>query len=65
MVKDRMAVLTAMMDIGLIPIFNHPNAAVGMGANLISKQVLDQQDYAGLEEKVRKTIQLIKTIRGK
>jgi 2-dehydro-3-deoxyphosphogluconate aldolase / (4S)-4-hydroxy-2-oxoglutarate aldolase len=40
-------------------------AVVGMGANLISKQVLDQQDYAGLEEKVCKTIQLIKTIRGK
>ena len=28
MVKDRMAVLTAMMDIGLIPIFNHPDVEV-------------------------------------
>ena len=40
-------------------------AAVGMGANLISKQVLEKQDYAGLEQKVRSTVQLIKTIRGK
>jgi hypothetical protein len=53
MVKDRMAVLTAMIDIGLIPIFNHPDVEVCT------------KDYAGLEEKVRKTIQLIKTIRGK
>ena len=40
-------------------------AAVGMGANLISKQVLEKQDYAGLEAKVRDTIQLVKKIRGK
>src|SRR5215510_626529 len=40
-------------------------AAAGMGANLITRQMLDKQDYAGLEEKVRKTVQLIRTIRDK
>ena len=39
--------------------------AVGMGSNLITKQMLDKQDYAGIEAKVRETVQLIKTIRGK
>lgn len=40
-------------------------ACVGMGSKLITKQLLDAQDYAGIEKKVRDTIQLIKTIRGK
>jgi 2-dehydro-3-deoxyphosphogluconate aldolase / (4S)-4-hydroxy-2-oxoglutarate aldolase len=39
-------------------------AAVGMGATLITRQVLEKQDYAGLEAKVRATVQLIRTIRG-
>ena len=39
--------------------------AVGMGSNLITKQLLEKQDYAGIEAKVRETVQLIKTIRGK
>ena len=38
---------------------------VGMGSNLITKQLLAAQDYAGVEKKVRDTIALIKTIRGK
>lgn len=38
---------------------------VGMGANLISKELLARQDYAGLEAKVRTTVALIKKIRGK
>jgi 2-dehydro-3-deoxyphosphogluconate aldolase/(4S)-4-hydroxy-2-oxoglutarate aldolase len=38
---------------------------VGMGSNLITKQLLDAEDYDGIEKKVRETIQLIRTIRGK
>jgi 2-dehydro-3-deoxyphosphogluconate aldolase/(4S)-4-hydroxy-2-oxoglutarate aldolase len=45
--------------------FNAGVACVGMGSNLITKQLLDAQDYAGVQKKVRDTIQLIKTIRGK
>lgn len=40
-------------------------ACVGMGANLITKELLAKQDYAGLEAKVRTTVALIKKIRGK
>lgn len=40
-------------------------ACVGMGSNLITKELLDKKDYAGIEVKVRETIQIIKTIRGK
>ncbi len=40
-------------------------AAVGIGSNLITKQLLEKQDYTGIERKVRETIELIKTIRGK
>jgi 2-dehydro-3-deoxyphosphogluconate aldolase/(4S)-4-hydroxy-2-oxoglutarate aldolase len=36
-----------------------------MGSKLITKPLLDAQDYAGVEKKVRDTIQLIKTIRGR
>jgi len=39
--------------------------AVGIGSKLITKQLLDAQDYAGIEKKVRETIQIIRTIRGK
>jgi 2-dehydro-3-deoxyphosphogluconate aldolase/(4S)-4-hydroxy-2-oxoglutarate aldolase len=39
--------------------------AVGIGSNLVTKQLLDAKDYAGIEKKVRDTIQLIRTIRGK
>ena len=38
--------------------------ACGIGSNLITKQLLDAQDYAGIEARVRDTVQLIKTIRG-
>jgi 2-dehydro-3-deoxyphosphogluconate aldolase/(4S)-4-hydroxy-2-oxoglutarate aldolase len=38
---------------------------VGMGSNLITKELLANKDFAGLEKKVRDTIQLVKTIRGK
>ncbi len=40
-------------------------ACVGMGSNLITKELLDKQDYAGIEARVRATVQLIRTIRGK
>ena len=39
--------------------------ACGIGSNLITKELLAKQDYAGVEAKVRDTVKLIKTIRGK
>ncbi|MEP6732780.1 MAG: bifunctional 4-hydroxy-2-oxoglutarate aldolase/2-dehydro-3-deoxy-phosphogluconate aldolase [bacterium] len=38
--------------------------ACGIGSNLITKELLDKQDYASIEVKVRDTVQLIKRIRG-
>lgn len=37
---------------------------VGMGSQLISKEVLAKEDYAGLEKTVRETLALIKKLRG-
>ncbi|MCM4151671.1 bifunctional 4-hydroxy-2-oxoglutarate aldolase/2-dehydro-3-deoxy-phosphogluconate aldolase [Arenibacter sp. N53] len=37
---------------------------VGMGSNLISKSVLENKDYKGLEQTVRETLALIKKIRN-
>jgi 2-dehydro-3-deoxyphosphogluconate aldolase/(4S)-4-hydroxy-2-oxoglutarate aldolase len=51
------ASLRAWFDAGVV--------AVGIGSNLITKQLLERQDFAGIERKVRDTIELIKTIRGK
>ena len=39
--------------------------ACGIGSNLVTKELLDRKDYAGIESRVRDTVQLIKTIRGK
>jgi 2-dehydro-3-deoxyphosphogluconate aldolase/(4S)-4-hydroxy-2-oxoglutarate aldolase len=39
--------------------------ACGVGSNLITKDLLKAQDYAGIEARVRDTVKLIKTIRGK
>jgi 2-dehydro-3-deoxyphosphogluconate aldolase/(4S)-4-hydroxy-2-oxoglutarate aldolase len=39
--------------------------ACGIGSNLVTKELLDKKDYAGIEAKVRDTVQLIKKIRGK
>ena len=39
--------------------------AAGIGSNLITKALLDAKDYAGIEKKVRATVALIKSIRGK
>ena len=38
--------------------------ACGIGSNLITKALLDAEDYAGIEARVRDTVQLIKTIKG-
>jgi len=38
---------------------------VGIGSNLVTKELLDKKDYKGIEAKVRSTIELIKKIRGK
>ncbi|MCK5849573.1 MAG: bifunctional 4-hydroxy-2-oxoglutarate aldolase/2-dehydro-3-deoxy-phosphogluconate aldolase [Kiritimatiellae bacterium] len=37
----------------------------GMGSKLITKDLLAEKDYAGITKKVRETIELIKSIRGK
>jgi 2-dehydro-3-deoxyphosphogluconate aldolase/(4S)-4-hydroxy-2-oxoglutarate aldolase len=38
--------------------------ACGIGGNLVTKQLLDAKDYKGIEEKVRTTVQLVKTIKA-
>jgi 2-dehydro-3-deoxyphosphogluconate aldolase/(4S)-4-hydroxy-2-oxoglutarate aldolase len=40
-------------------------ACVGIGSNLITKELLAVKDYAGVEKKVSETIALIRKIRGK
>ena len=49
----------------LKPWFDAGIVACGMGSNLITKALLDAGDYAGIAARVRDTVQLIKTIRGK
>jgi 2-dehydro-3-deoxyphosphogluconate aldolase / (4S)-4-hydroxy-2-oxoglutarate aldolase len=39
-------------------------ACVGMGSNLITKELLDKKNYAGITKKVNQTIKLIGQIRG-
>ncbi len=39
-------------------------ACVGMGSNLITKELLAAKDYAGITRKVKETIDLIRQIRG-
>jgi 2-dehydro-3-deoxyphosphogluconate aldolase/(4S)-4-hydroxy-2-oxoglutarate aldolase len=38
--------------------------AAGIGSNLITKALLDAQDYAGIEARVRDTVAMIKSIKG-
>ncbi len=38
--------------------------ACGIGSNLITKELLAAKDYKGIEENVRKVVQLIKTIKA-
>ena len=40
-------------------------ACVGVGSNLITKELLAAKDYKGIEKKVAETIALIRSIRGK
>ncbi len=40
-------------------------SCVGMGSNLITKDLVKAGDYAGVSAKVRDTLELIRTIRGK
>ena len=49
----------------LRPWFGAGIVACGIGSNLITRELLDTQDYDGIERKVRDTVQLIKTIRTK
>jgi 2-dehydro-3-deoxyphosphogluconate aldolase/(4S)-4-hydroxy-2-oxoglutarate aldolase len=44
--------------------FNAGVTCVGMGSNLISKSVVENRDYSGLEQSVRETLALIKKIRN-
>jgi 2-dehydro-3-deoxyphosphogluconate aldolase/(4S)-4-hydroxy-2-oxoglutarate aldolase len=39
--------------------------AAGIGSKLITKEILDAKNYAGLESRVRETVELIKSIRRK
>lgn len=39
--------------------------AAGMGSKLITQEMLDAKDYAGISRKVRETVDLIKKVRGK
>jgi len=39
--------------------------AAGMGSKLITQEMLDAGDYAGITAKVRETVELIKKVRGK
>jgi 2-dehydro-3-deoxyphosphogluconate aldolase/(4S)-4-hydroxy-2-oxoglutarate aldolase len=39
--------------------------AAGMGSKLITPEMLDAGDYAGITAKVRETVELIKKVRGK
>jgi len=52
-------------EASLKPWFDAGIVACGMGSNLITKALLDAGDYAGIEARVRDTVQLIKKIRGK
>jgi 2-dehydro-3-deoxyphosphogluconate aldolase/(4S)-4-hydroxy-2-oxoglutarate aldolase len=40
-------------------------AAMGMGSNLITKEMLAAKDWAGIEQKVRETVDRVKAIKAK
>lgn len=50
------ASLKAWFDAGVV--------AVGIGSKLVTKELLDAQDYAGLERKVAETVALVASLRG-
>lgn len=51
-------------EASLKPWFDAGIVACGMGSNLVTKALLEAGDYAGIEQRVRDTVQLIQTIRG-
>lgn len=55
-VESTEASLKAWFDAGVV--------CVGMGSNLITKDLIKTKDYAGITTKVRDTLALIQTIRG-
>lgn len=52
-------------EASLRPWFEAGIVACGMGSNLITRALLEAGDYAGLEARVRDTVQLIQSIRGR
>ncbi|MGB5358855.1 MAG: bifunctional 4-hydroxy-2-oxoglutarate aldolase/2-dehydro-3-deoxy-phosphogluconate aldolase, partial [Eudoraea sp.] len=44
--------------------FNAGVTCVGMGSKLISKEILSNKDYKGLENKVKETLSLISMLRA-
>ncbi len=44
--------------------FNAGVACVGMGSNLITKELLAAKDYAGITKKVKEALEIIQQIRG-
>ena len=55
-VESTEASLKAWFDAGV--------ACVGMGSNLVTKELLKAGDYAGIAANVRDTLDLIRKIRG-
>jgi 2-dehydro-3-deoxyphosphogluconate aldolase/(4S)-4-hydroxy-2-oxoglutarate aldolase len=39
-------------------------AAMGMGSNLLTKELISAKDWAGIENKVRETLALVKEIKA-
>jgi len=44
--------------------FNAGIACAGMGSQLITKELIDSRDFAGIRKKVREVVDLVKEIRG-
>jgi 2-dehydro-3-deoxyphosphogluconate aldolase/(4S)-4-hydroxy-2-oxoglutarate aldolase len=55
-VENTEASLRAWFDAGV--------ACVGMGSNLIPRELLKSGDFPGIAQRVRKTVELIRTVRG-
>lgn len=51
-------------EASLRPWFKSGIVACGIGSDLITKDLLAAKDYAGMEARVRQTVQLVKTIRA-
>jgi 2-dehydro-3-deoxyphosphogluconate aldolase/(4S)-4-hydroxy-2-oxoglutarate aldolase len=52
-------------EASLRPWFEAGIVACGIGSNLISKSLLEAGDYAGLERRVRDTVETIRRIRSR